>query len=296
MKVLARAGRELRAASELWLLPFVVAVLPYRAGIFLARMVARNVPIYSATANEAAHAFRAVQGGDEENAWRAEYRFHQLIDHADLYWALTRSRTFLERRLHGTPAMPPAERPLIVLSFHYGQGMWLMRWLTAGGRAPRFVQVRPARAHADSSVAYLYARLRTRMVEKITGLPVIFTGGARAEIGSTLRNGTAVFGLVDVPLADAAAQAPNATLLGRPVVFPTGLLESAIPGTCALIVTARVGKDGMRQVEARTTDADSLTVGALADELSARLAREPAAWHFWQLWARFVARTPPVRP
>ena len=79
-------------------------------------------------------------------------------------------------------------------------------------------------------------------------------------------------------------------LLGHPVVLPSGLLESAIPGTRALIVTARVGDDGMRQMEASEVDAQSLTVGDLADELSKRLAHAPAAWHFWHLWPRFLAR------
>lgn len=290
LNFIARAGRELRAALELWLLPLAVAVLPYRAGIALARLVSRIVPLYAPATDEAVRAFREVLGGEAAHAWRCEYRFQQLVDHADLYWALTRPRAFLERRLRGTPALPPADRPLIVLSFHYGQGMWLMLWLAAAGRPPRFVSIRLAREHADSRLAYAYARLRNRTVEAITGLPVIFTGGARREIASTLRNGTAVFGLVDVPLVDAAAHLPNATLLGHPVVLPSGLLESAIPGTRALIVTARVGHDGMRQVEACEADADSLTMSALADELSSRLARAPAAWHFWHLWPRFLAR------
>ncbi len=170
-----------------------------------------------------------------------------------------------------------------------------MLWLASGGRPPRFVSDRPARERAGSLLAYLYARLRVRGVEAITGLPLIYTGGARREIAAALESGTAVFGLVDVPFADAATHRANATLLGHPVAFPSGLLESAIPGTRALIVSARVGNDGMRQVEAREADADSLSVGVLADELSSRIARAPAAWHFWHLWPRFLARAAATR-
>jgi phosphatidylinositol dimannoside acyltransferase len=292
VKFAARIGRELRATFELWLVPFAVAILPYRAGILLARVMARVVPIYALATNDAARAFGAVVGGAQPHEWRCEYRFQQLIDHADLFWTLTRSRAFLDRWLRGAPALPAVGRPLIVLSFHYGQGMWLMRWLAAGGRPPRFVSIRPTRELTDSAVAYAYARLRNRTVEALTGRSLIFTGGARREIASALREGTTVFGLVDVPLADSSAHAPNATLLGHPVVLPSGLLESAIPGTRALIVTARVGDDGMRQMEASEVDAQSLTVGDLADELSKRLAHAPAAWHFWHLWPRFLAREP----
>ena len=286
----ARARCEVRAALELWLLPFVIAVLPYRAGIALARSMSRIMPLYAAATEEAARAFSAVLGDMEAHAWCSQYRFQQLIDHADMYWALTRSRAFLLRRLRGTPALPPADRPLIVLSFHYGQGMWLIPWLAAGGRPPRFVSIRLAREHADSYLAYVYARLRNRTVEAIARKPLIFTGGARREIATALHEGTAVFGLVDVPLANAASDTANAVLLDHAVRLPTGLLESVIPGTRALIVTAHARQDGMRDVSASEVDADSLTIQALADELSARLLRTPAAWHFWHLWPRFIAR------
>ena len=297
MNFAARIGRELRAALELWLVPFAVAILPYRAGILLARLVARFVPIYSPAARDAVQAFRAVVGSARLQEWRCEYRFQQLVDHADLFWTLTRSRAFIDRRLRGAPALPSVDYPLMVLSFHYGQGMWLMRWLAAGGRPPRFVSIRLPRERADSAIAYAYSRLRNRTVEKLTGLPLIFTGGARREIASSLREGTTVFGLVDVPLADAGSHPPNATLLGHPVVLPSGLLESVTPGTRALIVTARVGDDGMREVEASEVDAQSLTVSELGDELSMRLAHAPAAWHFWHLWPRFLAHraAPPLR-
>lgn len=290
MNLAARIGREARAAFELWLVPFAIAILPYRAGLFFARAAARFLPLYSLATNDAASAFERVAGDAGSRAWRRDYRFQQLIDHADLFWTLTRPRTFLDRRLRGVPALPATNLPLIVLSFHYGQGMWLMRWLAAEGRPPRFVSIRVAREHSDASLAYAYAQLRNRTVEKLTGMPLIFTGGARREIASALTGRTTVFGLVDVPLVDASMHAANATLLGHPVVLPSGLLESVPPGTQALIVTAQVGDDGMRQVEARVADAHALTIGGLADELSMRLRRTPAAWHFWHLWPRFLAR------
>ena len=296
MNFAALIGRELRAAFELWLVPFAVAIFPYRVGIVLARIVARFLPLYAPAAHDAGRAFRSVVGNAELHEWRCEYRFQQLVDHADLFWTLTRSRAFIDRRLRGAPALAPADHPLMVLSFHYGQGMWLMRWLAAAGRPPRFVSIRLTREHAGSAIAYAYARLRNRTVVKLTGVPLIFTGGARREINSALREGTTVFGLVDVPLADPGSHPPNATLLGHPVVLPSGLLESATPGTRALIVTARVGDDGMREVEAREVDAQSLTVSELGDELSTRLAQAPAAWHFWHLWPLFLARgrVPPL--
>ena len=39
------------------------------------------------------------EGAGDEAAFRTDFRFAQLVDHADLFWALTRSRAFLRRWL-----------------------------------------------------------------------------------------------------------------------------------------------------------------------------------------------------
>ena len=291
MKLAGRLTRELAAAVELWLLPLCVALVPYRAGIALARLFA-SLPVYPQAA-AAAHAHAVVLGGTDEAGkarWRREWRFHHLVDHADLYWTLTRPRSWPDRRLRGMPPIPPHGRPLVVVSFHYGQGMWLMRWLAAGGWRCRFLSIRPEREQAGSTLGYAYARLRNRAVESITGEALIYTGGARREIAASIAQGVAVFGLVDVPLADGAQHAGNATLLGHPVVLPTGLLESTPPDARALVITARAERDGTRTVEWSEAAAGSLSIDLLAGELATRLSRTAPAWHFWHLWPRFLAR------
>lgn len=293
MSTVARVRREIRAALELWLAPLVVAVLPYRAGIAVARWIARVLPIYAAASEAGGRAYTGVVPQVNAGAWRAEYRFHVLIDHADLYWVLLRSRRFLRGLLRDAPPLPPENEPLIVLGFHYGQGMALMHWLVAAGRAPRFVSIRLSRDDADSSIGYAYARLRNRAVERLTGRPLILTGGARREIGTTLSERVTVLGLVDVPQPGAQDFATNATLLGHPVVLPSGLVESIVPGTRAIVVSARIDERGNRRIEGREIPADALTMTLLASELSRRLEEAPAAWHFWHLWPQFLARPNP---
>ena len=108
------------------MLPFLIAALPYRAGIAVARVATRVLPLYSAAANAAVHAYARVVPHVDAQAWRSRFRFHVLLDHADLYWALLRSRRFLDRVLRGAPRLPPAGTPLMVFAFHYGQGMALI--------------------------------------------------------------------------------------------------------------------------------------------------------------------------
>jgi hypothetical protein len=78
-----RLRRELSDLAGYWALPLLVALLPYRAGIALARLVARTFPLYDAAAQAGLVEVRAVCGGDGQR-WLADFRFAQLIDRADL--------------------------------------------------------------------------------------------------------------------------------------------------------------------------------------------------------------------
>jgi hypothetical protein len=232
-----------------------------------------------------------VPGGDDD-AFRVDFRFAQLVDHADLFWSLTRSRAFLRRRLAAPRFDLPPGRPLVVLSFHYGQGLWLLDALAAQGHPTRYVSIRLERAEASSTLAYAYARLRIAMVGRLAGVPPIFTGGARRAIGDTLAAGMGVYGLVDVPVPGGIAAEANAALLGHPVLLPAGLLESAAgQGASALVLTSRVTSTGSRVVEARSFQrVEDVDIAALASALGDRLAAAPASWHFWHLWRSFAAQ------
>ena len=287
-----------RAAVELWLLPALVAALPYRLGIALARGLARTLPLYDDAARAGLAQWRTVAGSGNDDgqgrAWLTDYRFAQLVDHADLFWALTRSRRFLLRRVGAAPAALFPGRALLVLSFHFGQGLWLLHWLAAQGRPPRFVSIRLDRAQSPSALHFAYARLRMAAVGRVSGVAPIYTGGARREIAQTLAGGGTVYGLVDVPVPDAQGAAGNATLLGKPVLLPPGLLEAAHGASAqALVLTARAGRDGRRIVETEPVgDVDEVTIGGLAALLERRLREAPAAWHFWHLWPQFRVKPP----
>jgi len=283
---------ELRAGIELWLVPALLALLPWRAGMLLARFVARMLPLYGDAARASAAQWRAATGCADERAFVAAYRYAQLVDHVDLYWALTRSRRFLLRRLAASsPAYAPGQ-PVLVLSFHFGQGLLLMHWLAAHGIRARFVSVRLDRSPTSGGLRHAYARLRIRAVERLAGVAPIYTGGARREIAATLAAGGAVYGLVDVPVPDAQHATANATLLGRDVLLPTGLLDAAQASQAhVLVLTAHATPRGERIVQADALGrAGETTIDALAALLERRLREAPAAWHFWHLWPLFCAR------
>src|SRR4030095_9365586 len=98
-----RSARALLCLWEFWLLPLAVALLPYRAGIALARWCAAKLPLYDERARAGLAHYRAARPRGDPDQWLTEFRFTQLIDHADLFWALTRCERFLLSRLDASP-------------------------------------------------------------------------------------------------------------------------------------------------------------------------------------------------
>ena len=138
--LMGRPARELLCLWEFWLLPLAVALLPYRAGIILARWCAARLPLYDERARAGLAHYRAARPRGDARRFLNEFRFTQLIDHADLFWALTRSERFLLSRLDAPPR--PETAPLMVIGMHFGQGLWLLPWLRACGTPARFLSVR----------------------------------------------------------------------------------------------------------------------------------------------------------
>jgi hypothetical protein len=281
---MGRLARELRCLWEFWVLPLVVALLPYRAGIALARWCAAALPLYHERARAGVAHYRATRPRGDPQRWLTEFRFTQLIDHADLFWALTRSKRFLLSRLDTPPR--PGQTPLMVIGMHFGQGLWLLPWLRAGGTPARFLSVRFDAAAFESRLHYFYARLRMRVVERLAGVPAIYTGGARGEIAATLAQRGAVYGLIDVPTSTPSAS--NAMLFGAPVFWPSGLVDAAhAAGADLLLLTAHCEADGRRRVAAERIGTGD--VGLVASRFGARIDAVPGAWHVWHFLPDFAA-------
>src|SRR5215468_2735452 len=156
-----RDSSELGCLWEFWLLPLIVALLPYRAGIAFARWCASRLPLYDERARAGLAQYRTTRPRGDAQRWLVEFRFTQLIDHADLFWALTRGERFLLSRLDAAPRA--GATPLMVISMHFGQGLFLLPWLRAGGTPARFLSVRFDSSAFESRLRYLYARLRMRV-------------------------------------------------------------------------------------------------------------------------------------
>jgi hypothetical protein len=86
-----------------------------------------------------------------------------------------------------------------------------------------------------------------RVVEKLAGVPAIYTGGARNEIAATLTQRGSVYGLIDVPTSTPSA--PNGALFDAPVFWPSGLVDTArAAGAGVLLLTSHCDVDGRREL------------------------------------------------
>ena len=281
---MSRPARELLCLWEFWLVPLAVALIPYRAGIALARWCAAHLPLYDDRARAGLAHYRAARPRGDARQFLTEFRFTQLIDHADLFWALTRSERFLLSRLDAPPR--PAAPPLMVIGMHFGQGLWLLPWLRACGTPARFLSVRFDAIAFDSRLRFLYARLRMRVVEKLAGAPAIYTGGARGEIAATLMQHGSVYGLIDVPTRSPSAA--NGLLFGAPVFWPSGLVDTArAAGADLLLLTSQCEPNGRRSVIAERIAAGDVDV--VTSAFGARIDAAPGAWHVWHVLPDFAA-------
>ena len=124
-----------------------------------------------------------------------------------------------------------------------------------------------------------------RVVEKLAGVPAIYTGGARDEIAATFAQGGAVYGLIDVPTPP--SNPANATLFGAPIFWPSGLVDVARAASAeVLLLTAHCAADGRRHVASERRTAAS--VADIAHEFGARIDAAPGAWHFWHFLPDFA--------
>ena len=121
---------------EFWLLPLAIALLPYRAGIELARWCAARLPLYDERARAGLAHYRAARPGGDAHGFLTGVPLHAVDRPRRSLLALTRSERFLLSRLDAPPR--PAEPPLMVIGMHFGQGLWLLPWLRACGTPARF--------------------------------------------------------------------------------------------------------------------------------------------------------------
>ena len=287
-------GRVASAAPTAWqrirdtlLVPFVFAWLPTalqrclvswvtaRADFYAPKRlsVRANLPRFFPTANL--------------DAAVAQIQLTELTDHGDLWVSLRRSDAWMQKNLRVDGPSLPLTSPALFITFHFGGGWWMTRFLRSQGMRSSIV-MRRGRAE-DSLIGRFIFKLgqfRMAAVERACGALLIVTedGNAAREVLRAWKQGTSVIALVDLPppLVD---RSEAVTFLDRVAYFPSALFHLA--HRMNVPVYAYVGgwdittmTPNVRLVQLHGTS----PLESLQDAVSFfehELKQNPGSWHAW---------------
>ena len=287
-----RFRREARDALELVLLPGLAAVLPWRCCFWLFKNLAQRSWLYRASSEKALAEARQRGWVQDSQRWLAERRLTTLVDHADHYLARTRSNAWMRRHVDVVGDWGMAGQAGVLMTFHWGAGLWSLRHAQAAGLRPHMlVAAVDGVPFAGRTVLHRYIRARMVTVEQAEGRPVIYVPGSMRALLDALQQGDQVLAVMDVPSDQVNVTKPVA-LLGVPVQVPSVLPRLAVEKRLPVTVFV-MGLDldtGRRFLRLNPlgihADADELAA-AIFSQLDQVMKERPAAWHLWSESERF---------
>lgn len=290
-----RLRRELRALVERWLLPFVIALLPWRVGFRVARRLA-HWPWFFRERVDATLAIATRYGVvDDPKRFAFEQRLYHLIDQVDLFLLKFRSDRYLDRHFDIEGDWPVGTDPLIALSFHWGAGFWALRSLRRSGRRFAGLSVRTdAQSFAGHTLLHRYALMRNAEVVRSGGHGLVYIGDGPRPMLRALQSGVGLLTSIDVPNLGGEV---SVRVLDRDALLPTGMIKLAAKADVPIVFFAvwldpATGRRKLRIREAlQVTDRDAAMRFAAA-HLDWMLATAPAAWHFWAYADAFFVHHP----
>lgn len=294
--MLARLRVEARDVLELLLLPGLAAVLPWRWSFALFRRMAGWPWLYRAQCMRALAQAQGAGMAPDAARWLREYRLVILTDHADHYLARTRSDAWLRRHVRATGdwGVAPGQAALLV-TFHWGCGMWAQRHAHAHGLLPHTLVASPEGLRGRTVLRW-YVRERLRTLADAQGRPVIHVPGPMRSLRRAWGAGEQVVVVIDVP-ADQVPGTVPLPVLGRPVRVPAALarlaVEQRVPVTVyTLDLDLATGERQLRLYPLGVWDDAERLLARVFERFEAVVRERPASWHLWTEAGRFFAPPP----
>ncbi len=289
---LRRLGQELVDFWTLVLVPGLPALLPWRWAWACYRALSRFPLLLERHMCERADiAIQALPEIDRKQLLR-RLRFLQMLDLADFYLAHKTRR-----------ATPPAGHfvvdgewpsgPFIAVSFHYGNGMWMLRDLLRKGRSTTVVAAPFEPGDYKGRRIYLgYSRARYRAMERSAGAPAAYRPRVRDKLVAALAHGDVVMSLLDLPPRLVPANQQVVEILDQTASLPLGVFQLAASIDVPVVpFWVEIDARGVRKLVIDTPRdphdpaANLVYFAALLDRL---IRQDPAAWHFWSEWPAWV--------
>lgn len=284
--------RELAVAVELLCVAALIALLPWPLAFRGLRWLTRFRLFQGDTAARGAEQMVHWLGAERAHATRLQ-ALHRLVDVADYFLTLKYGRRWMQRYLHvsgdALPTPSVGAAPMLV-TFHYGQGFWALRWLREAGYPVAWLHAPPPpRAVLGEKLAGWMGRRRIAQVARLCGAPAIAVGGSIERMRHRLLlEGQPVMVMPDAPLQPGQSYLP-VHMLGRDARLPAGAIRMAAEAEIPVVIYSIVvdPNNGHRYMRVEGPMSSGVAVELaqrLAGHLHLALQQQPEAWHVWP-WA-----------
>lgn len=291
-------SRHIRDLLELFVLPGLSIVLPWRVCFALYNRLARSDRFFLQETRASLKGAASLGLVKTPEQWMQHYRLVLMVDRADLFLSLFRRQAWMRRHVRLTGAdWPSPEIPFLAITFHWGAGLWGLRHLGLQGRAvAALVRDIPPGAFKGRPILAAYTALRSRQTAKVAGTKTVSSSvNSIRELKNRLLAGQNLLALLDVP-AEGKKNVLRAPFLGREGVFPRGLPYLAAKNRIP-VVAFTAGLDpatGDRTVDVSDmviSDDEDFLLRFLVGRLEHAIAARPAYWHQWSGVGAFFSRS-----
>jgi drug/metabolite transporter (DMT)-like permease len=268
------------------LLPMAFALSPMVLRRHLVAWIRSNPKVFRHESAALVANIHTLLPDADAHAAAADLRFTRVADYADMWVSLTRSDAWMAKHVK-IDAPDVLTTPALFVTFHYGGGWWLTRYLRTRGKHISIVMQRgPNAKNWSERVVLWFGTLRMKAIERVCGAPLIYTdwGGAARAVMKTWKQGVSVLGLIDLPppLVDRTA---DVQFFGDTACFPPSLIELAVRK--GLPVYTFIGQWDATTLQPRVNvtllapgSTDTLLQEAVRT-LESAIRERAGAWHAW---------------
>ncbi len=268
------------------LLPIVFALSPMIFRRPLVQWIRGNPNVFRLEGAALVANIHSLLPDADAHAAAADLRFTRIADYADLWVSLTRSDAWMAK--HVNVSAPEAlTTPALFVTFHYGGGWWLTRYLRVR-RLPISIVMRrgPDAQTWSERVVLRFGMLRMKAIERVCAAPLIYTdwGGAARAVLKSWTQQSSVLGLIDLPPPLVDRTAP-VIFFDRTAWFPPSLLELASRKSVPIYAFIGQWDPVTLQPSLRLTLLAPVSAQSVLQEavsiLEAAIRARPGGWHSW---------------
>lgn len=289
-----RIRDEARDLIEVVLLPGLAVVLPWRVCFLIFKWLSHRRFLYRQSCERAL--LEATKRGwvADPDAWISNRRLVTLIDHADHYLTRTRSDAWMKRHLAVQGNWPSPNNAALLLTFHWGAGMWALRHAQSSGlKAHMLVAAVNGDHFCGHKIFHLYIKARTRSIALALKRPTVDVSVSLRPVLRGLKAQEQIIAVIDVP-ADQVSASQTIDILRMKARIPTALLRVAVEQRTpvSLFLTGIRMSDGqrfLRVTELGIYDDLHALIRDVFQVLENAIEEDPPAWHFWSEAERFFS-------